>query len=143
MSDTFTKTPDEQIAEILGRYSVTDLVEQTEDDLRKADEQFYKSDSVIQVVEQGNAGPMRWWKIVSGGKRYEVRRFRNFVFCSCPAFFFHKRACKHVSATTGVLCEYCGVSGAKVGKLCYDCDMNAARFRPTNIGESNDYITSN
>lgn len=129
MTDTFTKTPDEQIAEILGRYSVTDLVEQTEDDLRKADEQFYKSDSAIQVVEQGNAGPMRWWKIVSGGKRYEVRRFKNFCFCSCPAFFFHKRACKHISATCGVLCENCGVSGAKVGKLCYDCDQMANRFQ--------------
>lgn len=128
MTDRFTKTPDEQIAEILGRYSVTDLVEQTDHDLRKADEQFYKSDSVIQVVEQGNAGPMRWWKIVSGGKPYEVRRFKNFCFCSCPAFFFKKKCCKHIAITAGALCENCHVSTAKVGKLCYDCQTTSRSF---------------
>ena len=126
------RKPEDVIAEVLGRYSVADLREQTNDDLDRADEMFYKSKAPIEIVELGETNLIRWWKIESGGKRYEVRRFKNFVFCSCPDFFFRKRACKHIAVTTGVYCERCRVLAAKVGKLCFDCDQIVHRFqKPT------------
>lgn len=136
MTETFTKTPDERIAEILGRYSVTDLVEQTDDDLRKADEQFYKSDKSMQIIGQGRSGLIDWWKIQSGDEIYETRRFKNFCWCQCKAFFYRKKVCRHLAMTAGVLCSHCGVSRAKVGKLCYDCQTRATMFmKPFSQGE--------
>jgi len=116
-----------QIAEILSRYSVADLREQTNDDLDRADELFYKS-APIQVTETGETNLVRWWRIASGEKKYEVRRFKNFVWCSCRDFFFRKRACKHVAVTAGVYCERCRLVSATVGKLCFDCDMTVNHF---------------
>jgi hypothetical protein len=120
-------SPEEVINEILSRWTVTDLVEQTDADLRAADERFYKSES-MKVVDQGQEGAIKWWKIESGGKTYEVRRFKNFCFCSCAGFFFNKRACKHISSTALVLCANCKEMSAKVGKYCYGCDANINRF---------------
>lgn len=129
MSDTFTKTPDEAIGEILERYTITDLVEQTDADMERADELFYRSDTPIEIVGQGEENLIRWWLIRSGDTFYQVRRFKNFAWCSCKDFFFKKKMCKHLAFTTGVYCQNCRVSAAKVGKLCYDCDQTINRFQ--------------
>lgn len=125
---TYERTADESINEVLGRWTVTDLIEQSNDDLRRGDELFYKSTAPIEVLETGETGLIKWWKIRSGGKPYEVRRFKNFCFCSCKGFFFRKQSCKHISVTAGVYCARCFVLSAKVGKYCYDCDDIIHRF---------------
>lgn len=124
----FDKTAQEQIDEILGRWLITDLREQTDDDLALGEEYFYKAEKSPVILEQGETNFIRWWKIESGGKEYGVRRFENFVFCSCPAFFFKKRMCKHAVITTRFFCKRCHVLQAPFGGLCYDCEMETAHF---------------
>lgn len=117
----------EQIDAILRRYSIADLREQTDADLERADRMFYKADA-MQITASGEVGTIRWWQIASGKKTYEARRFKNFVWCSCLDFHFSKRMCKHLAFTAGVYCENCRQLPAKVGKLCYDCDVTAHQF---------------
>ncbi len=126
----FTQKPEEAIGEILSRYSVTDLVEQTDADLAHGDELFYKATGVIEIVDQGETNLIRWWRISSGRNQYEVRRFKNFVWCSCKAFFFSRRMCKHLAFTTGVYCLRCRELAAKKGKYCHECDYVVNRFAP-------------
>ena len=76
---TERKDIDTAIAEMSGRYSVTDLVEQTTDDLARGDELFYASGKSIEIIAEGDANMIRWWRIRSDAAEYEVRRFRNFV----------------------------------------------------------------
>lgn len=121
MPNDFRK-PEDVIAEVLGRYSMTDLREQTEADLAVGDELFYKSEKDISIIDQGETNMIRWWRIASNGNMYEVRRFENFVWCSCKGFFYSKRMCKHLALTAGVYCQRCRVLRARVGKLCTDCD---------------------
>jgi len=129
----FTTSPEDTIAEVLGRYSVTDLVEQTEADLAHGDELFYKAAGVIEIVSQGETNLVRWWRIASGRNQYEVRRFKNFVWCSCKAFFFSKKMCKHLAFTTGVYCQRCREVSAKKGKYCYECDHIVNRFKKKDL----------
>lgn len=129
---SFEKSPDETIAEILGRWTVSDLREQSNDDLRIGDERFYNAKNDLKIIEKGRNGMIDFWKIESDGKTYEARRFKNFVFCSCKSFFFSKKICKHLALTTGVYCSHCRTSRANVGKLCFNCDMTQKHFlRPT------------
>lgn len=128
MGDKEFRSFEDVTREVLGRFSVTDLREQSEADMVIGDTLFYKAKAAAEVVEQGETGGIRWWRIVSGGNRYEVRRFKNFVWCSCKSFFFTKRMCKHAALTTGVYCERCRVLAARKGKLCYDCDQTVNRF---------------
>lgn len=121
MPNDFRK-PEDVIAEVLGRYSMTDLREQTEADLVVGDTLFYKSEKDISIIDRGETNMIRWWRIASGGNMYEVRRFENFVWCSCKGFFYSKRMCKHLALTAGVYCQRCRVLRARVGKLCTDCD---------------------
>lgn len=118
----------EIVADVLSRYSVQDLYEQSDVDLYMGDERFYRATGSFNVIEQGETGLIKWWKIQSGEKHYECRRFKNFVYCSCPSFFFNKKMCKHLAITTAVYCSNCFQLPAKVGKLCYDCDVNAHQF---------------
>lgn len=109
--------------EVLGRFSVTDLREQSEADLIIGDTLFYKAKTPIEIVCEGETNMIRWWRVTSGDAVYEVRRFKNFVWCSCKGFFYSKRMCKHLALTTGVYCQRCRVVSARVDKLCRDCDM--------------------
>lgn len=125
---TDSKNPQQIIDDILGRWSVTDLREQTDEDLLIGDERFYKATGTLQLLEEGKQGVIRWWKIASSGKEYECRRFERFVFCSCLSFFFSKKMCKHLAITTRVYCARCFVLSAKVGKYCDDCDYVINHF---------------
>ncbi len=124
------REPGQIIDEIRGRWSVSDLREQTDADLEIADDLFYRSSTTMQILEQGRNGLIDYWYIESDGKRYECRRFKNFAFCSCLSFYYSKRLCKHLALTTGVKCERCGVSRARVGEYCWDCDGIVNRFAP-------------
>lgn len=114
------KKPDEVIAEILGRWSVSDLIEQTDEALTAADERFYKSGD-MEIIETGQQGAIKFWKIRSGGNVYECRRFNHYCFCSCTGFFFSKKVCKHLAATARVLCQRCREVSATRGKYCHGC----------------------
>jgi len=122
------RTHEEIVAEVLSRYSVTDLREQSEADLVIGDTLFYKSKTQIGIVAQGETNLIRWWRVASGDAVYEVRRFKNFVWCSCKGFFYSKRMCKHLAITAGVYCERCRVLPAKTDKLCHDCRVTSTMF---------------
>lgn len=96
----FDKKPQELIAEVLSRYSALDLRELSDADLDRADALLAKRDERPEVLSKGETNLIKWWKIRSGDKEYEVRRFENFVFCSCLDFFFSKSACRHIFITT-------------------------------------------
>lgn len=100
MNDTFTKTPDEQIAEVLDRWTVTDLREMSDTDLDRGLNQYDKTVAEITIIDRGEKHFIRFWNIESSGKKYQVRRFNNFVWCSCKDFFFKKSVCKHLYVTT-------------------------------------------
>ncbi len=121
--------PQEIINEIRGRWSVADLRGMSDADLDAADERFYAAKTEMEIVDQGRNGVIDWWQIWSDGNRYDCRRFKNFVWCSCLGFFYTKRMCKHLALTTGVKCERCGELRARKGKLCYDCDQVVNKFR--------------
>ncbi len=122
-------TYEEYITEVLGRWSVSDLYEQTDADLIAADERFYMAGD-MEIIEQGVNGLIKFWKIRSVGKAriYECRRFKNFCWCECRSFFFGKKACKHLSLTALVLCANCHELPARVGKYCSNCDLNINHF---------------
>lgn len=100
MEKQFDKTPDEQIAEVLGRWTVTDLREQSDTDLDRGFGQYDKTLAEIKVLKQGEVNLIRFWDISSNGKVYQVRRFENFVWCSCKDFFYRKATCRHIYVTT-------------------------------------------
>ena len=130
---TFTQSPEDQIADVLSRYTVTDLVEQSNADLEHGDQLFYAAKGVIEIVAQGETNLIRWWRIASGRNQYEVRRFKNFVWCSCKSFFFSKKICKHLAFTAGVYCMRCREVSAKKGKYCYECDHIVNRFQKKEV----------
>ncbi len=95
------KPPQEVIADILARYSVADLREMSGDDLARGERMLDKHSDRPEVITSGETNLIKWWKIRSqSGNKYEVRRFENFVFCSCLDFFFSKSCCRHVLITT-------------------------------------------
>lgn len=128
MTNTSEKVaPDTAIAEILKRWSVTDLIEQKDSDLERGDERFYNSAGSMEIVDSGKHGLISYWKILSDGKFYECRRYKNFVFCSCKSFFFSKKVCKHLARTARVMCANCHEMPVKSGKYCTGCN-HAANF---------------
>lgn len=120
------------VADVLSRFSVTDLIEQTDADLSIGDERFYKAKAEMNVLAEGETGLIRWWKIQSGEHLYECRRFKQFCFCSCKSFFFSKRICKHLARTCRIYCAECFEVPARVGKLCHGCnDKRTAFLKPS------------
>jgi hypothetical protein len=118
---------DDVISEVLGRYSVMDLREMTEKDLARGDEMYEKHAAGIKVLESGTANLIRWWKIASGDKEYEVRRFENFVFCSCLDFFFNKTVCKHICVTVDQVCVSCRIHAVEAfGSTCEKCQIGTS-----------------
>jgi hypothetical protein len=98
---TYERTPQEIIADVLSRYSVADLREMSDETLDRAEALLDKNAARPEVLSSGTTNLIRWWRIRStSGKKYEVRRFENFVFCSCMDFFFSKTTCKHIFVTT-------------------------------------------
>lgn len=95
------KTPDEQIAEILGRWTVTDLREMSDKDLDRGLALIGESTRGLSVVKSGVVNLIHFWDIKSrSGHTYQVRRFENFVWCSCFDHFFKKSVCRHIASTT-------------------------------------------
>jgi len=92
-------TYEEHTAEVLSRFSVQDLVEQTDADLERADEMFYNSEPPVTLGDRGKVGVVQWWEVQSGDHVYIVRRFRNFCWCSCRDWFYRRKACKHIAAS--------------------------------------------
>lgn len=128
MTATFTKTPDEQIAEVLNRWTVTDLREQSDMNLDRGFGQYDKTLAEIKILKQGTVNLIRFWDISSNGKVYQVRRFENFVWCSCKDFFFKKMACKHCFVTTKDFFRY--------QRKCADLApyLKESNYKPERIG---------
>lgn len=95
------KSPAELIAEVLDRWTVTDLREMSDADLDRGLEQVGDAFHGLRTVKTGTANLIRYWLIESdSGATYQVRRFENFVWCSCLDFFFKKTVCRHIASTT-------------------------------------------
>lgn len=124
MSENTFKSHEETVADVLGRWSVQDLVEQSDADLYVGDARFYSATGDLNVLEKGEVNLIKYWKVQSGDHVYVVQRFKNFVYCSCPSFFYRKRCCKHIALSTRVYCANCFVLPAEVGKLCNGCHSN-------------------
>lgn len=123
MSDLHTH--EQRVAEVLGRWSVQDLVEQTPEAMKAASEKYSAAQEKLMVIDQGVASVIHWWKILSGVKAYEVRRFKNFIYCSCESFYFRQRICKHAALTIGIRCWQCFLLSAQGGRLCTECESKA------------------
>lgn len=121
------RTHEEVVASVTSRWSVQDLVEQSDEDLAKSDELFYKSKEPIEIVDYGTENLIRWWQIKSGDNTYIVRRFKQFCWCSCPGFFY-KKNCRHIAATALVQCANCHQLPAREGKYCFDCNLSINHF---------------
>jgi len=133
MSKEF-RTHEQIVADVLSAFTVTDLIEQTDADLERGDALFYKAMGALTITEQGTSPNLiDWWRVKSGETVYECRRFKNFVWCSCKAFFFSRRMCKHLALTVGVYCQNCRLLRAKHGKLCYDCHVTINRFQTKGV----------
>jgi hypothetical protein len=130
MSKDF-RTHEQIVADVTSRFSVTDLIEQTTEALDRGDELFYKATEAPDIIEQGWSPDslISWWRVRSGETVYECRRFKNFVWCSCKAFHFSRKMCKHLALTVGVYCQNCRVLRAKHGKYCHDCHYTINRFK--------------
>lgn len=121
-------TYEEHTTEVLSRFSVQDLVEQTDADLERADEMFYNSDPPLAIADRGKVGNIDWWEVKSGEHSYIVRRFKNFCWCSCRDWFYRRKACKHIATSTNVSCANCHELPARNGKYCPTCDLNINHF---------------
>lgn len=126
---------EERNARILSRYSVFDLREQSEDDLDAGIQKLLKTDDLSILSKGVSDNCISWWKIRSGNKIYEVRRFFNFCFCSCADFFFSQKdekkisVCKHLSLTTAPLCIHCKKRpSGKHGEKCQICEIRTAPY---------------
>jgi hypothetical protein len=95
------RTPEEIIAEVLGRWSVTDLREMSDKDLDRGLEQIGGDYRGLKVLRIGRSNVISFWDVESdSGQTYQVRRFKNFVWCSCLDHFFSKTVCRHIAYTT-------------------------------------------
>ena len=121
---------EESVNEALSRYSVQDLVEQTPEAMNAAAMKYDTAAESLIVLDQGEAGVIRWWRILSGSNVYEVRRFKNFVYCSCQGFFYRHKVCKHVAISVGVRCWECFLLSANGGRLCPGCESKAHVYMP-------------
>lgn len=132
----------EVTAEVLSRFSVMDLTEMDDSDISIGDKKLNKAEQLksISIKESGTdaANLINFWVIESDGKEYHVRRFENFVWCSCPDFFYSRRKvgesakatmCKHLTATLKRPCIHCYVREAESGfKMCRNCQIATAPF---------------
>lgn len=95
------RTPEEIIADVLGRWTVTDLREMSDDDLDRGLEQIGDTWRGLKTVRIGRQNVISFWDVESeSGNTYQVRRFKNFVWCSCLDHFFSKTVCRHIAFTT-------------------------------------------
>jgi hypothetical protein len=95
------RTPKEIIDDVLSRWTVTDLKEMSDDDLDRGLSQIGDSFRGLSTVRSGVVNLISFWDIDStSGNTYQVRRFENFVWCSCLDHFFTKTVCRHIAFTT-------------------------------------------
>jgi hypothetical protein len=133
----------EQInAEILSRFSVLDLIEMNDQDIQKGEFKLSKIEKPPQTVESGTNDYVRWWTVESNGATYHVRRFENFVWCSCPDFFYARTGdensrkatlCKHLAITLRFYCKRCRKREVEYGRLCQQCDMDTSPLLKTEV----------
>jgi hypothetical protein len=125
------KSVDETIEEILSRYTVRDLVEQTDAQLDIADQKYATFSDELTVVGRGQENMINFWRVDSKGKIYEARRFENFVWCSCKDFFFKRQMCKHLALTIKHYCKRCRAALAREDGLCWGCHTDCFPYGKT------------
>lgn len=127
MSDL--QTHEQIVQSVLSRWSMQDLIEQSSEAIEAALTKYTGDANKSVVLERGTKNFIRWWKVGSGDKVYECRRFQNWVWCSCADFFYRKRVCRHLASSLH-RCWDCFVLSATGGKLCKSCEAKAQLFVP-------------
>lgn len=142
-------------AEVLSRFSVMDLTEMDDLDVHIGDKKLSKAElaKAITIKESGTIDIFKYWVMESDGKEYQVRRFENFVYCSCPDFFYSRRKkgevkkatmCKHLTATLKRPCSHCYVREAESGfKMCRNCQIATAPFLKPQVGAGQSFKVGN
>lgn len=124
-------------AEVISRFSVLDLIEMSDKDIANGEKRLFRATKPVKILEKGETELIRWWIVEgSSGEHYHVRRFENFVYCSCPDFFYgrtvdrdgNKRPtlCKHLTITLKWYCRRCRKRDVDYGSLCVQCQMDTA-----------------
>lgn len=129
----FEREPAEVIAKIVARFSVLDLREISDADLARGEDLLEKVKKPIEILEQGEEHLIRWWRIMSNGNEYHVKRFENFCFCSCYSHFFSKKCCRHICVTTKFYCKRCQKREVQFGKMCVPCQQETSPYLKPNI----------
>lgn len=137
------KSREQVTKEVLSRFSVLDLIEMGDADISKGEQKLFRSQKPVKVIEKGETNLIRWWTVQTDTTAiYHVRRFENFVWCSCPDFFYtrtedkdgNRKAtmCKHLSVTLRWYCRRCRKKDVEYGSLCRQCDMDTSPIlKPT------------
>ena len=116
-----------RIQRILSRCSIMDLVEQTADNIAKAEQNL--DSRPCRVTDAGETNLIRRFKVASDGKLYTVLRFETFCFCSCDGFNFRGTACRHIAATFPPMCAKCRERNVSHrGQMCSHCEAKAAPY---------------
>ena len=119
------ETPEAITSRVLGRYSILDLRELSDDDMQRGEA---RQIGAVKIIKQGTTNFIEWFVVESEGACYEVRRFMTFHFCTCRHFFFNKSACKHIAAITEPKCSRCGKAAPVRGTKCAGCAMDTAIY---------------
>ena len=138
---TFDKDREQITQEVLDRYSMLDLTEMDDRDISYGEAKLNRAKGRLTVIEQGETEFIRWWRIEGEGGTYEARRFENFVYCSCPDYFYARRdagegtkatLCKHLALTLRWYCKRCKKREANYGQFCIPCQQDTAPWlQPT------------
>lgn len=122
-------------AEVLARWSMLDLTEMDDRDISYGEAKLNRAKGKLTVLETGETECIRWWRIEGEGGTYEARRFENFVYCSCPDYFYARREsgegtkatlCKHLALTLRWYCKRCKKRDAGYGQFCVPCQQDTA-----------------
>lgn len=140
-----TKTFEEQTAENVNRFSALDLTEMTDRDISTGERKLQRAETPVEVKATGENNLIRWWRVESGGKIYHVRRLENFVYCSCPDFFYSRTEdaagntkatlCKHLAVTLKHYCRRCEKRDVEFGSLCEQCRADTAPYLKSQAAE--------
>lgn len=114
-----------------GNASIFDLREITPEDL--ADAIARQTADPLEVNQVGTNALIKWYRVRSGDRFYQVRNFYDtFFFCECKHFSFKGTVCKHILSTISPTCAKCKTrSTTKHGAICGACEMSSAPYLKT------------
>lgn len=128
---------------VFSRWSVFDLREQSVESLQHAEQMLIDAQTDIEIESRGASDNLiSWFRVRSNGNLYEVRRFENWCFCSCAAFFFFfGKSCRHIAITFPPICAECGKrQPSKHGEMCRQCQEKNAPYLKLTVNKKTERV---